>query len=68
MEKNLRWKGLFVLALTVVALLYLVPTLVKSGPDTWPKMFSKKITLGLTFRGGCTSIWRCEPIRPSQTK
>jgi len=52
MEKSLRWRGLFVLALTVVALLYLMPTLVKSRPDAWPKMFSRKITLGLDLQGG----------------
>lgn len=52
MEKSLKWRGLLVLIVTVVALIYLVPTLVKRVPDSWPKMFSKKISLGLDLQGG----------------
>jgi preprotein translocase subunit SecD len=52
MEKSLKWRGLLVLIVTVVALLYLVPTLVGRAPESWPKMFSKKISLGLDLQGG----------------
>ncbi len=52
MERSLKWKGLLVLIVTVVALIYLVPTLVKKLPDSWPDMFSKKISLGLDLQGG----------------
>jgi len=52
MEKSLKWRGLLVLIVTVVALIYLVPTLVRKVPDSWPKMFSKKISLGLDLQGG----------------
>jgi len=52
MERSLRWRGVLVLIVTVVALLYLVPTLVKKVPDSWPNMFSKRISLGLDLQGG----------------
>ena len=52
MEKSLKWRGLLILIVTVVALIYLVPTLVKKLPDSWPEMFSKKISLGLDLQGG----------------
>lgn len=52
MEKSLKWKGLLVLTVTVVALIYLVPTLVRKVPESWPEMFSKKISLGLDLQGG----------------
>ncbi len=52
MERSLRWRGLLVLIVTAVALIYLVPTLVKKLPDSWPKTFSKKISLGLDLQGG----------------
>jgi preprotein translocase subunit SecD len=52
MEKNLKWRGLFALGVTLVALLYLVPTLVSRVPESWPKAFSKKISLGLDLQGG----------------
>jgi len=52
MDRSLKWRGLLVLIVTVVALLYLVPTLVRRIPDSWPGMFSKKISLGLDLQGG----------------
>ncbi len=52
MERSLRWRGLLVLIVTAVALIYLVPTLAKKLPDSWPKTFSKKISLGLDLQGG----------------
>ncbi len=52
MEKSLKWRGILVLLVTLVALIYLTPTLVKKVPGSWPKMFSKKISLGLDLQGG----------------
>ena len=52
MEKSLKWRGLLVLVVTVLALMYLVPSLVREVPDSWPRMFSKKIALGLDLQGG----------------
>jgi preprotein translocase subunit SecD len=52
MEKSLKWRALLALGVTVVALLYLVPTLVKKVPEAWPDLFAKKISLGLDLQGG----------------
>jgi preprotein translocase subunit SecD len=52
MERSLKWRGLLVLVVTVLALLYLVPTIVEKIPDSWPNVFSKKISLGLDLQGG----------------
>lgn len=52
MERSLKWRGLLVLVVTVIALLYLLPTFVSNLPDSWPKTFSKKIALGLDLQGG----------------
>jgi preprotein translocase subunit SecD len=44
--KNFSWKAMVVLAVLVIAVVYVIPTLV---PGTWPH---KKINLGLDLQGG----------------
>jgi preprotein translocase subunit SecD len=44
--KNFSWKTMVVLAVVIVAVVYVIPTLV---PNTWPH---KKINLGLDLQGG----------------
>ena len=44
--KNISWKAIVVLAVLVIAVVYVIPTLV---PGTWPH---KKINLGLDLQGG----------------
>ena len=51
--KDLRWRAALVLAVFVVALVYLLPTLGKELPEWWVKFFpDKKINLGLDLQGG----------------
>jgi hypothetical protein len=55
MERALRWKSLILLALTVLSVAYLVPSV--TGDAFGP--FDKKVKLGLDLQGGsraaCTS-------------
>jgi len=51
--KNLKWRSLIVLAVLVLGLIYLLPTLVKELPPWWTRVFPEdKIHLGLDLQGG----------------
>ena len=59
--KDLRWRGALVLAIFVVALVYLLPTLGKELPEWWVKFFpDKKINLGLDLQGGMHLVLEVE--------
>jgi len=53
MSKSLRWRGLIVLSVIVVALIYLTPSISKTLPTWWPNVLpEEKIRLGLDLKGG----------------
>jgi preprotein translocase subunit SecD len=53
MSKRLRWRGFIVLIVTVVALVYLTPSITKSLPAWWSNILpEEKIHLGLDLKGG----------------
>ena len=53
MTKKLQWRGLIVLAVLVIALIYLTPSLSKTLPTWWPNILpEEKIHLGLDLKGG----------------
>ncbi|RLB27986.1 MAG: protein translocase subunit SecD, partial [Deltaproteobacteria bacterium] len=53
MTKKLQWRGLIVLAVLVIALIYLTPSLSKTLPTWWPNLLPEdKINLGLDLKGG----------------
>jgi len=59
--KDLRWRAALVLAIFVVALVYLLPTLGKELPEWWVKFFpDKKINLGLDLQGGMHLVLEVE--------
>jgi preprotein translocase subunit SecD len=52
-SKKLQWRGLIVLIVIVVALIYLTPSISKTLPTWWPNILPKeKINLGLDLKGG----------------
>jgi preprotein translocase subunit SecD len=52
-SKKLQWRGLIVLLVIVIALIYLTPSLSKSLPPWWPNILpEEKIHLGLDLKGG----------------
>jgi len=51
--KKLQWRGLIVLAVMVIALIYLTPSLSRTIPAWWPSILpQEKIHLGLDLKGG----------------
>jgi preprotein translocase subunit SecD len=53
MSKSLRWRGILVLIVVVVALIYLTPSISKTLPPWWPSILPEdKIHLGLDLKGG----------------
>jgi len=59
--KDLRWRAALVLAVLVVALVYLLPSLGKELPEWWVKFFpDKKINLGLDLQGGMHLVLEVE--------
>ena len=53
MSKKLQWRGLLILIVVVVALIYLTPSLSKTLPSWWPNILpEEKIHLGLDLKGG----------------
>jgi preprotein translocase subunit SecD len=59
--KDLRWRAALVLAVIVVALVYLLPTVSKELPSWWVKFFPQdKIHLGLDLQGGMHLILEVE--------
>jgi len=52
-SKKLQWRGLLILIVVVVALIYLTPSLSKTLPSWWPNILpEEKIHLGLDLKGG----------------
>jgi preprotein translocase subunit SecD len=52
-SKKLKWRGLIVLVVLVIALIYLMPSLSKTLPAWWPNILpEEKINLGLDLKGG----------------
>lgn len=49
MQKNLKWKALLVLAVTLIAVLFLVPTFLGKDLKYWP---TQQLNLGLDLKGG----------------
>ena len=59
--KDLKWRAAIVLAVFVVAFVYLLPTLSKEVPVWWANIFPKdKIHLGLDLQGGMHLILEVE--------
>ena len=59
--KDLRWRAALVLAILVVALVYLLPTVDRQLPAWWVKFFpDDKIHLGLDLQGGMHLILEVE--------
>jgi preprotein translocase subunit SecD len=51
--KKLQWRGLIVLVVLVIALIYLTPSLMTTLPAWWPNILPEdKIHLGLDLKGG----------------
>src|SRR6516162_2298124 len=59
MERSWWWKGALYAVLTVLAVLYLVPTVVPDSkqPEFIKKHFQKKIQLGLDLQGGLHLVY-----------
>ncbi len=64
---NFKIKGLFILAIMVVALVFALPTFVRQLPEGWigPK---SKIRLGLDLRGGMHLVLKVEADKAEQGK
>lgn len=53
MTKKLQWRGLIVLAVMIIALIYLTPSFSRTTPAWWPAILPQdKIHLGLDLKGG----------------
>ncbi|MGD8254549.1 MAG: protein translocase subunit SecD, partial [Syntrophobacterales bacterium] len=62
--KDMRWRAALVLAVFVVALVYLLPTLGKELPEWWVQFFpDKKINLGLDLQGGMHLVLEVETAK-----
>jgi preprotein translocase subunit SecD len=64
MERSWRWKALLYVGVTILAILYVVPTVLtfaKVPEEKWPsifqKHFQKKIQLGLDLQGGLHLVY-----------
>src|SRR5215831_17889324 len=59
MERSWWWKGALYAVITVLAVLYLIPTVVPEDkqPDFIKKHFQKKIQLGLDLQGGLHLVY-----------
>jgi preprotein translocase subunit SecD len=52
-SKKLQWRGILVLVVVAIALVYLTPSISKTLPPWWPNILPKeKINLGLDLKGG----------------
>jgi len=52
-SKKLQWRGLLILIVVAVALIYLTPSLSKTLPSWWPNILpEEQIHLGLDLKGG----------------
>jgi preprotein translocase subunit SecD len=52
-SKKLQWRGILVLVVVAIALVYLTPSISKTLPPWWPNILpEEKINLGLDLKGG----------------
>jgi preprotein translocase subunit SecD len=59
MERSLKWRTFFLVAVTLLAALMLVPTLTPTGqlPTWFANVFNRKIQLGLDLQGGLHIVY-----------
>jgi preprotein translocase subunit SecD len=59
MDRSLKWRTFFLVAVTVLSLLMLVPTLTPSGqlPTWFAKLFNQRMQLGLDLQGGLHIVY-----------
>jgi preprotein translocase subunit SecD len=59
MDRSLKWRTFFLVAVTALSLLMLVPTVVPSGdlPSWFGNVYNRKIQLGLDLQGGLHIIY-----------
>jgi preprotein translocase subunit SecD len=57
MDRSLRWKALFLFALTFLSVVYLVPSLGRDLPPWYERVFSNKVELGLDLQGGLHIVY-----------
>jgi len=63
-SKNLRWRGLIIAILIVIALLHIIPSLPGGPPKWWPEMLpQEKIHLGLDLQGGMHLVLEVESMK-----
>ncbi|UCF72169.1 MAG: protein translocase subunit SecD [Deltaproteobacteria bacterium] len=68
MSKKLRWRGLLVLIVIAIALIYLTPSISKTLPPWWPNLLPKeKIHLGLDLKGGMHLVLEVQAQRAVET-
>ena len=64
MSKNLRWRGLTIAILVIIALLHLVPSLPGGLPGWWSGILPhEKIHLGLDLQGGMHLVYEVEVLK-----
>jgi preprotein translocase subunit SecD len=62
--RKLQWRGILVLLVVVIALIYLTPTISKTLPPWWPNVLpEEKIRLGLDLKGGMHLILEVQAQR-----
>jgi preprotein translocase subunit SecD len=57
MKLDLKWRGILILVVIVLAMFYIGPSLTDDLPSVWKK-YSRKINLGLDLRGGTHLLLR----------
>jgi preprotein translocase subunit SecD len=57
MDRSLRWKTLFLVALVVLSVLYLLPSTGQKLPPWYSDVFSNKVQLGLDLQGGLHIVY-----------
>src|SRR5262249_27952456 len=62
MERALRWKTIFLVAIVVLSVVYLLPSALPddSLPSWFSRVFTKKVKLGLALRGGFHIVYRVD--------
>jgi preprotein translocase subunit SecD len=69
MERSLRWKTLFLLLVTVLSGLYLVPSIAGDSLPSWfGGIFNKKVKLGLDLKGGLHIVYGIDLDRVVEDK
>ncbi len=64
MSKRLMWRFGLVVAVVVVAIIYLIPSLIDPLPDWWPGILPReKIRLGLDLQGGMHLVLEVEALK-----